>query len=164
MSESTAEHIMLVDLCRNDIARIAKKDSLAVDSLMAVEEFSHLHHLVSTVSGKVADGKDVVDIISATFPAGTMTGAPKIRAMEIIENLETSRRGAYAGAIGLIGAGNSYANLALCIRMASYKDSTYFLRASAGIVADSSPTDEWNETLIKMGAVYKALTDEELVA
>ncbi|WP_349360648.1 anthranilate synthase component I family protein [Stappia sp.] len=158
-----AEHTMLVDLCRNDIARVAAANTLDVSSMMAVEEFSHLFHLVSTVTGEMAADRDVVDLIKATFPAGTMTGAPKIRAMEIIEELETSRRGAYAGAVGLMGPGN-YANLALCIRMATHKDGVYSLRASAGIVADSKPENEWRETIIKMSAMYKALTDQELAA
>lgn len=161
--KENAEHIMLVDLCRNDIARVATVNSLDVPSLMAVEEFSHLFHLVSTVSGRLAPGLDVFDLIRATFPAGTMTGAPKIRAMEIIEDLEVSRRGAYAGAIGLIGPGD-YANMALCIRMASHRDQVFSLRACAGIVADSTPEAEWRETIVKMKAVYKALTGEELAA
>ena len=160
-SKERAEHTMLVDLCRNDIARVARANTLNVDTLMAVEEFSHLFHLVSTVTGEIAHDHDIVDLIKATFPAGTMTGAPKIRAMEIIEDLEVSRRRAYAGAIGLIGPGN-YANLALCIRMASFKDGIYSLRASAGVVADSTPENEWRETLVKMGAVYRALTGKEL--
>ncbi|WP_269584441.1 anthranilate synthase component I family protein [Roseibium sp. Sym1] len=158
-----AEHTMLVDLCRNDISHVARANSLNVDNLMAVEEFSHLFHLVSTVTGEIDDGYDVIDLVRATFPAGTMTGAPKIRAMEIIEDLETSRRDAYAGAVGLMGPGN-FANLALCIRMATYRDGIYSLRASAGIVADSSPENEWRETIVKMSAIYKALTDRELAA
>ncbi|MDJ0946582.1 MAG: anthranilate synthase component I family protein [Kiloniellales bacterium] len=158
-----AEHTMLVDLCRNDIARVSKTDTLNVESLMSVEEFSHLFHLVSTVTGEMAFGCDVIDLVKATFPAGTMTGAPKIRAMEIIEDLEVSRREAYAGAVGLIGPGD-FANMALCIRMASYRDQIYSLRACAGIVADSVPENEWQETIVKMRAVFKALTDEELVA
>ncbi len=159
--KENAEHIMLVDLCRNDIARICDTDTLDVPSLMAVEEFSELFHLVSTVSGRMAPGQDVFDVIRATFPAGTMTGAPKIRAMEIIESLEVSRRGVYSGAIGLIGPDN-YANMALCIRMASHKDQQYRLRACAGIVADSDPEKEWCETLVKMNAVFKSLTDRKL--
>lgn len=159
--KENAEHIMLVDLCRNDIARICDADTLDVPSFMAVEEFSELFHLVSTVSGRIESGQDVFDVIRATFPAGTMTGAPKIRAMEIIENLEVSRRGVYSGAIGVIGP-NNYANMALCIRMASHKDQQYRLRACAGIVADSDPEKEWHETLVKMNAVFKSLTDRKL--
>jgi anthranilate synthase component I len=159
--KENAEHIMLVDLCRNDLARICQTGTLGVPSLMAVEEFSELFHLVSTVSARIAPGQDVFDVIRATFPAGTMTGAPKIRAMEIIESLEISPRGIYAGAIGLLGP-NNYANMALCIRMASHQDQLYRLRACAGIVADSDPEKEWRETVDKMNAVFKSLTGRKL--
>ena len=162
-AKENAEHVMLVDLCRNDIGRVCSDGSLQVPELMGVGEFPNLFHLISTVTGRLRPGKDVVDLIRATFPAGTMVGAPKVRAMEIIEALELSRRGGYAGGIGLLGFGN-FANLALCIRMATRDDDTYRLRASAGIVVDSNPLSEWNETLVKMSRIYKALTGEELVA
>lgn len=109
------------------------------------------------------EGRDAVDLIRATFPAGTMVGAPKVRAMEIIEELELSRRGYYAGGIGLLGFGD-FVNLALCIRMASRDDEQYLLRASAGVVVDSDPMGEWNETLIKMNRIYRALTGQEMTA
>lgn len=162
-AKENAEHVMLVDLCRNDIGRVCSDGSLQVPELMGVGEFPNLFHLISTVTGRLRPGKDVVDLIRATFPAGTMVGAPKVRAMEIIEALELSCRGGYAGGIGLLGFGN-FANLALCIRMATRDDDTYRLRASAGIVVDSNPLSEWNETLVKMSRIYKALTGEELVA
>lgn len=157
-----AEHIMLVDLCRNDLGRVCIPRTLEVDELLVVERYSHVYHLVSNVIAKREDDFDIYDVIRATFPAGTMTGAPKIRAMEIIEATETTRRGPYAGAIGMI-AFNGDANLALCIRTAVHAGQEYRLRASAGIVADSIPEREWNETLHKMAALYWAITDREIV-
>ncbi|MCE7002304.1 anthranilate synthase component I family protein [Kibdelosporangium philippinense] len=156
-----AEHVMLVDLCRNDIGRICLPDSLDVRESMVVEKYSHVLHLVSTVVGQAAEDTDSYDIIAALFPAGTMTGAPKIRAMEIIEEVETSRRGLYAGALGLIGFGG-YLNLALCIRTLIHHEGVYRTRASAGVVADSDPGREWAETLAKSNAAYWAVTGREL--
>lgn len=157
-----AEHVMLVDLCRNDIGRICRPGSLMVSELMVPVTYSHVNHMVSTVSGQLSDGVDSFDVIKATFPAGTMTGAPKIRAMEIIESLELSRRGIYAGAIGLVGF-DGYLNTALCIRSAVYERNQYVIRASAGIVADSVPEREWLETLHKMAGPYRAITKRELL-
>ncbi|KTB98507.1 MULTISPECIES: anthranilate synthase component I family protein [Pseudomonas syringae group] len=157
-----AEHLMLVDLCRNDIGRVCQPGSLEVDELMLVEEYSHLYHMVSNVRGLIRTGFDAFDVIKASFPAGTMTGAPKIRAMQIIESMERNRRGIYAGAVGLIGFDGSI-NTALCIRSAVHKEGTYYLRASAGIVADSVPDKEWTETFYKMGSVYRAVTGKEML-
>ncbi|NED80531.1 anthranilate synthase component I family protein [Streptomyces sp. SID11233] len=161
-----AEHIMLVDLCRNDVARVSVPGTLAVERMMVVEHFAQVHHLVSTVSGQLADGADVFAALRATFPAGTMTGAPKVRAMELIQEIEGRPRGAYAGALGLIDVRGQAATLALCIRTAVHDPVTgsYALQASAGVVADSTADGEWRETLIKMSAVYAALTDEVLTA
>jgi anthranilate synthase component 1 len=156
-----AEHIMLVDLCRNDLARISETGTLCMEDMMIVESYSHVHHLVSTVSARLASRCDVYDVITATFPAGTMTGAPKVRAMEIIEDLEVTRRGPYAGAVGLIDFGG-FCELALCIRSTSYHDREFVIRASAGVVFDSVPIREWEETLHKMGATFWAITGEEL--
>ncbi|MCL4486948.1 MAG: anthranilate synthase component I family protein [Chloroflexi bacterium] len=156
-----AEHVMLVDLCRNDIGRVCRPGTLCVDDLAHIETYSHVHHLVSDVKGTISDGKDSYDVIAATFPAGTMTGAPKIRAMEIIEELESTRRGIYAGAVGMIGFDNSVL-MGLCIRTAMHHRDRYSVRASAGIVADSTPENEWRETLRKMAALYWAICDEEL--
>ncbi|HEU4327155.1 MAG TPA: anthranilate synthase component I family protein [Roseiflexaceae bacterium] len=157
-----AEHVMLVDLCRNDIGRVCQAGTLATHELLEVEQYSHVFHLVSRITGRQQPEADIYDVIAATFPAGTMTGAPKIRAMEIIEELESTRRGPYAGAVGLIGFGG-YTNLALCIRSAIHRASGhYHIRASAGVVADSTPEGEWAETLHKMGALYWAITDEEI--
>ncbi|MEU7907090.1 anthranilate synthase component I family protein [Actinoplanes sp. NPDC049118] len=157
-----AEHIMLVDLCRNDIGRICEPDTLRVTDTMSVEAYSHVLHLVSSVEGAVRPGLDSYAVLAALFPAGTMTGAPKIRAMEIIESMEHSRRGLYAGAFGLIGLGG-YVDLALCIRSLVHDDGRYRARASAGVVADSQADREWRETLAKLSATYWAVTGEELL-
>lgn len=161
--KENAEHVMLVDLCRNDIGRVCEPGSLGVPSLMALEEYPTLYHLVSTVTGTLSHKCDATDVLRATFPAGTMIGAPKIRAMEIIEQLEMTPRGPYAGAIGLVGLDGSM-NMALCIRMASHRGGEYRLRASAGVVFDSEPQREWEETIAKMRSVYRALTGTELDA
>lgn len=160
-SKEIAEHVMLVDLCRNDIGRICEPSTLKVQGLLRAEKYSRVLHLVSDVSGTLAAPYDAYDALAATFPAGTMTGAPKIRAMEIIEHLETSRRGLYAGALGFIDF-NGTVNTALCIRSSVYRNGTYKIRASAGIVADSKPDQEWQETLTKMSSMYWAVTGEEI--
>jgi anthranilate synthase component 1 len=165
MRESTkeqAEHIMLVDLCRNDIGRVTRPSTQPVDRLMAVETYSHVFHLVSTVTGRLEPGVDVWQAVRATFPAGTMTGAPKVRAMEIIDGLEQEPRGSYAGAVGLIDV-RGWSELALCIRTIRYDGTTYSTQSSAGLVAQSEPAAEWRETLAKMGAAHWALTGEELL-
>ncbi|GAA0799385.1 anthranilate synthase component I family protein [Spirilliplanes yamanashiensis] len=157
-----AEHVMLVDLCRNDLAKFSRARTVTVDEMLAVQDFSHVFHLVSTVSGRRADGVDAYDVIAATFPAGTMTGTPKIRAMEIIESIETSRRGLYAGVFGLIDFGGRV-NLGLCIRTVFRRGDTYTTRASAGVVADSKASSEWRETLAKMSAGHWAVSGQELL-
>jgi anthranilate synthase component 1 len=157
-----AEHVMLVDLCRNDLGRFSRARSVAVDEMLAVGTFSHVFHLISTVRGERAEGVDVYDVIAATFPAGTMTGTPKIRAMEIIEATESSRRGRYAGVFGLIDFAGQV-NLGLCIRAVFRTGDTYTTRASAGIVADSKADSEWRETLAKMSATHWAVTGQELL-
>jgi anthranilate synthase component 1 len=130
--------------------------------MLDVEPFAYVHHLVSTVSGRLDDGADVWAAVCAAFPAGTMTGAPKLRAMEIIDGLEDEPRGIYAGAIGLVDV-RGFAVLALCIRTAVHDGHRYHTQASAGVVADSTPAAEWRETLAKMSAAYWALTGEELL-
>jgi anthranilate/para-aminobenzoate synthase component I len=157
-----AEHLMLVDLCRNDLGRVARIGTVEVDELIVVEDFSHVFHLVSNVVARKDDAYDAYDAIRATFPAGTMTGAPKVRAMEIIEHLETARRGGYAGTFGLLDFGG-FVNTGLTIRSIFSTGRTYRLRASAGIVADSTPASEWRETLAKLSATYWAVTDQELL-
>lgn len=164
-----AEHIMLVDLSRNDVSRVCRPGSLAVDALMAVEEFSHVFHLVSTVSGQLTAQADVWDTLRATFPAGTVTGAPKIRAMQIIDETERERRGMYAGAVGLLDV-RGWSELALCIRTIVHRRSPepdgdvhhYSTQSCAGVVALSEPKREWDETLAKMSATYWAVTGNEL--
>ncbi|MGI8459757.1 MAG: anthranilate synthase component I family protein [Propionibacteriaceae bacterium] len=156
-----AEHVMLVDLCRNDLGRISESMSVEVAEFMHIEAYSHVFHIVSDVDSRVRSDYDVYDVIKASFPAGTMTGAPKVRAMEIIESIESSRRGLYAGAFGLIAFGGP-TMLGLAIRAAVRSGDTYTLRASAGMVADSEPAKEWRETLTKLGATYWAVTGTEL--
>ncbi|WNF28023.1 anthranilate synthase component I family protein [Streptomyces sp. C11-1] len=166
LRESTkeqAEHIMLVDLCRNDVGRVSRPSTQPVDRLMAVESFSHVFHLVSTVAGTLEERVDTWEAVRATFPAGTMTGAPKIRAMEIIDGLEREARGNYAGAVGLVDV-RGWSELALCIRTVEYDGRRYTTQSSAGLVAQSLPESEWLETLVKMGAAYWALTGEELLS
>jgi anthranilate/para-aminobenzoate synthase component I len=156
-----AEHIMLVDLCRNDVNRICEPCSVWVSDLLMAQNYSHVSHLVSTVRGRVRSEIDHFDVIAAGFPSGTMTGAPKIRAIEIIEMLEKSRRGVYSGAVGKIGFGGEV-NLAICIRSAVYHNGHYSLRASAGVVADSKPEREWRETWEKLAAPFWAVTGKEI--
>jgi anthranilate synthase component 1 len=157
-----AEHTMLVDLCRNDLGRICQPDTLAVTDHFVTERYSHVLHLVSTVVAQAEEDKDGFDIIAALFPAGTMTGTPKIRSMEIIEELENSRRNLYAGAVGLVDVGG-YVNMALCIRTLVHHNGVYRTRASAGVVADSVGEREWTETLAKASAGYWAVTGKELL-
>ena len=151
-----AEHIMLVDLGRNDVGRVAETGSVKLTEMMIPERYSHVMHMVSNVEGKLKDGLDSFDVLKACFPAGTVTGAPKIRAMEIIEELEPSRRGPYAGAIGYFGYfGNM--NTCITIRTIIIKDGIVSVQAGAGIVADSVPELEYQETLNKARGMIKAL-------
>lgn len=157
-----AEHLMLVDLCRNDIAHCSDPYTLEVDKLMITEDYSHVIHIVSNVLGRIKSSLDKYDVMAATFPAGTMTGAPKIRAMEIIEDTESSARGIYAGCVGYFGFNDTLLT-ALCIRTAIYHNGKYIIRASGGIVEDSTAIGEWNETISKLSSTYFAITDKELI-
>lgn len=151
-----AEHIMLVDLGRNDVGRVAKVGSVKVTDLMAVERYSHVMHLVSNVEGALKDGLDSFDVLGACFPAGTVSGAPKVRAMNIIDELEPARRGPYAGSVGYI----SYSgNLDMCItiRTLVIRDNKVYVQAGAGIVADSVPEKEYTETVNKAKGMMKAV-------
>jgi anthranilate synthase component 1 len=151
-----AEHLMLIDLGRNDVGRVAEVGSVRVHAPFSVERYSHVMHLVSGVSGRLAPGRTALDAFRAAFPAGTLTGAPKIRAMEIIEELEPSRRGVYGGAVGYVSfTGNL--DLAIAIRAVVVKDDLIHVQAGAGIVADSRPEAEYEETLHKARAVARAL-------
>jgi len=151
-----AEHIMLVDLGRNDVGRVSEIGSVEVTSLMDVEHYSHVMHIVSNIRGSLAKGKNAYDVFRATFPAGTVAGAPKIRAMEIIEELEPVRRGPYAGAVGYFSfSGNM--DTCITIRSILIKDGKAYVQAGAGIVADSEPELEYHETLNKARAIFRAL-------
>lgn len=151
-----AEHIMLVDLGRNDVGRVAKVGSVRVTDKMVIERYSHVMHIVSNVTGELKDGMDAIDVLRATFPAGTVSGAPKVRAMEIIEELEPVRRGIYAGAVGYIGW-NGNMDTAIAIRTAVIKDGQLYIQAGGGVVADSVPSLEWEETLNKRRAMFRAV-------
>ncbi|HEU4342850.1 MAG TPA: anthranilate synthase component I [Candidatus Binatia bacterium] len=156
-----AEHIMLVDLGRNDVGRVAEIGSVEVNELMAIERYSHVIHIVSNVRGKLAADKNAFDLFVAAFPAGTVSGAPKIRAMQIISELEPDKRGLYAGAIGYFGY-NGNLDTCIVIRTIVMKGKRVFINAGAGIVADSDPAMEYEETLNKARAMLKAveLADE----
>ena len=152
-----AEHMMLVDLGRNDVGRVAQFGSVRVTDLLAIERYSHVQHLVSEVRGRLRDGYDALDVFKACFPAGTVTGAPKVRAMEIIDELEPERRGPYAGAVGYVGWGATTLDTAIAIRAAVVLKDRVVVQAGAGIVADSDPAREFAETEAKAQAVLKAL-------
>jgi len=150
-----AEHVMLIDLARNDIGRIAKTGTVKVTEAFAVERYSHVMHIVSNVEGVLKDGMSSIDVLKATFPAGTLTGAPKVHAMELIDELEPSKRGLYGGACGYL----SYAgdmDVAIAIRTGIVKDQTLYVQAAAGVVADSVPELEWKETEAKARALLRA--------
>ncbi|MFL5580656.1 MAG: anthranilate synthase component I family protein [Gemmatimonadaceae bacterium] len=152
-----AEHVMLVDLGRNDVGRIARFGTVQVTELMKVERYSHVLHIVSQVEGALGDGASALDVFRAVFPAGTMTGAPKVRAMQIIDELEPARRGPYAGALGYIAAGDRRMDLAITIRTCVVAGGRASVQAGAGIVADSVPEREWEETESKARAVLTAI-------
>ncbi|MHB8174091.1 MAG: anthranilate synthase component I family protein, partial [Nitrospirota bacterium] len=151
-----AEHIMLVDLGRNDVGRVSKPGQVAVNELMVVEKYSHVMHIVSNIRGELNGGMDSYDVMKACFPAGTVSGAPKIRAMQIIEELEPTRRGPYAGAVGYFSfTGNM--DTCITIRTLLFKDGKVYVQAGAGLVADSVPETEYLESVSKAAAMMKAL-------
>src|SRR5205085_9758979 len=151
-----AEHVMLVDLGRNDVGRVSEYGTVRVPTYMALERYSHVMHLVSIVEGRLSDEHDRLDALVACFPAGTVSGAPKVRAMEIIADLENRRRGVYAGAVGYLDfAGNL--DFCITIRTMVIEDGRAYVQAGAGIVADSNPTAEYEETRDKARAVIRAL-------
>ncbi|MEW6563140.1 MAG: anthranilate synthase component I [Pseudomonadota bacterium] len=150
-----AEHLMLIDLGRNDTGRVARHGSVRLTEKMVIERYSHVMHIVSNVEGKLKAGLDAIDVLKATFPAGTVSGAPKVRAMEIIDELEPSKRGIYAGAVGYLGF-NGGMDLAIALRTGLIKDAMLYVQAGAGIVADSIPDSEWTETQNKARAVLRA--------
>ncbi|HZV99789.1 MAG TPA: anthranilate synthase component I, partial [Methylophilaceae bacterium] len=150
-----AEHVQLMDLGRNDVGRVAQTGTVRVTDHMMIERYSHVMHIVSNVEGKLKPGMDAIDVLKATFPAGTVSGAPKVRAMEIIDELEPSKRGIYAGAVGYLGF-NGDMDLAIAIRTGVIKNGMLYSQAGAGIVADSVPDSEWMETQNKARAVLRA--------
>jgi anthranilate synthase component 1 len=150
-----AEHVMLIDLARNDIGRIAKTGSVKVTEAFVVERYSHVMHIVSHVEGLLLDGMSNLDVLRASFPAGTLTGAPKIRAMEIIDELEPVKRGIYGGACGYLSFAGDM-DVAIAIRTGIVKDGMLYVQAAAGVVADSVPEMEWRETEVKARALIHA--------
>jgi len=154
--KENAEHVMLVDLARNDLGRVAAAGSVHVNPYRIIERYSHVMHIVSGVRGKLAAGRDAFDLFAATFPAGTLVGAPKVRAMEIIDELEPVRRGLYGGTVGYFGA-NGDMDQAITIRTLVFRGDEYSYQAGAGIVADSVPVTEYEEVLAKSGAMARAL-------
>jgi anthranilate synthase component 1 len=155
-----AEHLMLIDLGRNDTGRVAKIGSVELTEKMIVERYSHVMHIVSNVTGELCDGMSAIDVLRATFPAGTVSGAPKIRAMEIIDELEPVKRGVYSGAVGYL-SWNGNMDTAIAIRTAVIKEKNLHIQAGAGIVADSIPELEWKETMNKGRAVFRAVAMAE---
>ncbi|MDP3789921.1 MAG: anthranilate synthase component I family protein, partial [Candidatus Omnitrophota bacterium] len=153
-----AEHIMLVDLGRNDVGRVADFNTVKVRELMKIEKYSHVMHIVSDVVGRLSKSKDEFDLLRASFPAGTVSGAPKIRAMEIIDELETKKRGTYAGCVGYISFSGNI-DTCITIRTILVKDNKAYVQAGAGIVADSKPASEYRETLNKARALIKAIEE-----
>ncbi|ACR10708.1 anthranilate synthase component I [Teredinibacter turnerae T7901] len=151
-----AEHLMLIDLGRNDVGRVAEIGSVKLTEKMVVERFSHVMHITSNVTGRLKADKDAMDVLRAALPAGTLSGAPKIRAMEIIDELEPVKRGIYGGAIGYL-AWNGNMDTAIAIRTAVIKDGKIFVQAGAGVVADSQPELEWKETMNKARALFSAV-------
>jgi anthranilate synthase component 1 len=151
---------MLIDLGRNDVGRVARVGTVRLTDRMIVERYSHVMHIVSNVIGELRPGLDAIDVLRATFPAGTVSGAPKIRAMEIIDELEPVKRGIYSGAVGYL-SWNGNMDTAIAIRTAVIKDGQLHIQAGAGIVADSIPELEWQETLNKGRAIFRAVAMAE---
>ncbi|MBP6809022.1 MAG: chorismate-binding protein, partial [Chromatiaceae bacterium] len=150
----------LIDLGRNDVGRVARIGSVRLTERMIVERYSHVMHIVSNVIGELREGLDAIDVLRATFPAGTVSGAPKIRAMEIIDELEPVKRGIYSGAVGYL-SWNGNMDTAIAIRTAVIKDGQLHIQAGAGIVADSVPALEWQETMNKGRAIFRAVAMAE---
>jgi anthranilate synthase component 1 len=162
-AKERAEHVMLVDLGRNDVGRVATPGTVRVERLMEVERYSHVMHISSTVSGRLAPERTSIDALRATFPAGTLSGAPKIRAMEIIADLEPDRRGCYGGALGYVGFGGNM-DMAITLRTIVIAGGSVHVQAGAGVVADSVPAREFQETLEKAGAMFAAVEQAETMS
>jgi len=151
-----AEHVMLVDLTRNDVGRVARYGTVRVPDLMTIERYSHVMHIVSSVQGRLLPGRDAFDVLRAVFPHGTVSGAPKVRAMEILDELEPTARGVYAGAVGYVGFGGAL-DTCIAIRTLVVKDGVAYVQAGGGIVADSVPASEYDETINKAKALIRAI-------
>ena len=158
-----AEHVMLLDLARNDVGRVSKIGSIKIDDFMTIERYSHVMHLVTNVSGTLRKGLSPFDALRAGFPAGTVSGAPKIRAMEIISELEGEQRGIYAGAVGYFSH-NGNQSTAIALRTMVIKDGRAYIQAGAGIVADSVPSNEYQESINKAQALLRAIDEAEAIA
>jgi len=158
--KEVAEHVMLIDLSRNDVGRVAEPGSVKVTEQLVIERYSHVMHISSNVEGTLTDDKDALDVLRATLPVGTLSGAPKIRAMEIIDELEPVKRGIYGGAVGYI-SWNGNMDTAIAIRTAIIKDGRLYIQAGAGVVADSVPALEWEETINKGRAMFRAVAMAE---
>jgi anthranilate synthase component 1 len=159
-AKEIAEHVMLVDLARNDLGRVAAAGSVHVNPYRSIERYSHVMHIVSGVQGKLAQDKDAFDLFAAAFPAGTLVGAPKVRAMQLIDEMEPVQRGIYAGTVGYFGNGGDMDH-AIAIRTLVFGENTYSYQAGAGIVADSVPLNEYNEALAKSAILRRALAIAE---
>jgi len=155
-AKEIAEHLMLIDLSRNDSGRVSKVGSISVPKQMFVERYSHVMHIASIVESEMSADKTALDVLKSTLPVGTLSGAPKVRAMEIIDEMEPERRGIYGGAMGYL-AWNGNMDMAIAIRTAVIKDSRLYVQAGAGVVADSVPRLEWEETLNKARAIVRAV-------
>ena len=155
-AKERAEHLMLIDLSRNDSGRVSKTGTVTVPRQMFVERYSHVMHIASIVESEIRDDKSALDVLKATLPVGTLSGAPKVRAMEIIDELEPEKRGIYGGAMGYLGW-NENMDMAIAIRTAVIKNDKLYVQAGAGIVADSQPDMEWEETLNKAKAIVRAV-------
>jgi anthranilate synthase component 1 len=158
-----AEHLMLLDLGRNDVGRVARLSSVAVTERMVVERYSHVMHIVSNVTGQLKPELDAVDALFAGFPAGTVSGAPKIRAMEIIDEVEISKRGVYGGSVGYFGSDGTL-DTCIALRTAVLKDGMLHVQAGGGVVADSDPAEEYQETVNKAAALFRAAEQAEAFA
>ena len=155
-AKENAEHVMLVDLARNDLGRVARPGTIRVAPYRSIERYSHVMHMVSGVQGALASGYDALDLFAAAFPAGTLVGAPKVRAMEIIDELEPVRRGLYGGTVGYFGAQGDM-DQAITIRTLVFRGDEYSYQAGAGVVADSQPQSEYDEVLAKSASAARAL-------
>ena len=147
---------MLVDLHRNDVGRVAKVGSVHIDDLMSVEKYSHVMHIVTNVVGELADGLDALDALRVSLPVGTVSGAPKVRAMQVIDEVEPTRRGPYGGAVGHVDFGGDM-DTCIALRTIVYQDGHYDVQAGAGVVADSVPASEFEEVMVKARAMLKAV-------